>query len=377
MTYILILFFIASFIATFLIVPTISKIAIKFNIYDSSIGNVQNSKKVLLLGGVAIVLGFAFPFLVLSNIHLIVPLCAQSLTAALLIIFLNGIADDLLIFKPISKLLVQFIVCFILVYVCKLGLPASQLIDTLIPANILSIVINSLIIMICINSYNLIDGIDGLASTIAFISLFVYGVLFFLNQSYFYAAMAFALSGSVFAFLLFNKSPAYIYMGDSGSLFIGLALAIFTLVFIGSSTNTVNFPSSSKLVIAFSIVGLPILDLIRLFFVRIYRKKNPLKGDRMHIHHLLCELGLTNNQVTFWLGIFHLSLIGIALSTNAYWILFFLFAFILYVTFVQIIRQLITFKNKMERNYNLETSKAVNETEKVFKIDKTFFKKTV
>ena len=95
MTYILILFFIASFIATFLIVPTITKIAMKFKIYDSSIDNVQNSKKVVLLGGVAIVLGFTFPFLVLSNIYLIVPIFAQSITAVLLIIFLNGIADDL------------------------------------------------------------------------------------------------------------------------------------------------------------------------------------------------------------------------------------------------------------------------------------------
>ena len=381
MTYIIILFFIASFIATFLIVPTIAKIAMKFKIYDSSIDNVQNSKKVVLLGGVAIVLGFTFPFLVLSNIYLIVPIFAQSITAVLLIIFLNGIADDLLIFKPISKLFVQFIVCFVLVYICKLGFPVAQLENVYIQANILSIIINSLIIMICINAYNLIDGIDGLASTIAFISLFSYGIFFFLNQSYFYSAMAFSLSGAVFAFLLFNKSPAYIYMGDSGSLFIGLALAIFTLVFIGSSNNTVYFTNSSKLVIAFSFVGLPILDLIRLFFVRIYRRKNPLKGDKMHIHHLLIELGLTNNQVTFWLGIFHLSLIAIALSSNTYWFVFFLFAFILYVTFVQIIRQLITFKNKIERNYHSDSSSIRDipyvDEKNIFSIHKTIFKKII
>ena len=174
--------------------------------------------------------------------------------------------------------------------------------------------------------------------------------------------MAIGLCGSVFAFLFYNKSPAYIYMGDSGSLFLGLVLGIFSLVFIQEPNINLNFTYSSKLIFSISIIGLPILDLIRLFFVRIYRNKNPFKGDKMHIHHLLCELGLTHNQVTFWLSILHLTIIGLSFSTNTYWILFFVFAFILYVTFVQLIRQLITLKNKMEREYR-NTNIVPNETD--------------
>lgn len=364
------LFSLTSFATTFLLMPTISKIAIKYSIYDKTNGSSVNSNKVILLGGVAICVGFTIPFLVLSNIHLDAPQYAQSFAVSLLIIFLNGVADDLLIFKPISKIIVQLIVCLILVYFCKLGISSSLIINLHIPDAFLFIIINSLIIIICINAFNLIDGIDGLASTIAFISLFAYGIIFFLDQSYYYSAMSFALSGSVLAFLLFNKSPAFIYMGDAGSLFIGLALSIFTLVFIGKPNKVEIFSVSSKLIIAFSIIGLPILDLIRLFFVRIYRKKNPFKGDKMHIHHLLVELGLTNNQIIFWLGIFHLSLIAIAFSTYAYWHLFFIFSFILYVIFVQVIRQLITFKKTLVYKGESELQKPVRAKTKLFQISK-------
>lgn len=358
----LLIIFIATFLSTFLLVPTVSRICIKFNIFDNTNTEFKKSKKAVLLGGVAIVLGFALPFLFFSNYKFKVPIYTPFLSAALLIIFLNGIADDLLIYKPITKLLTQFIVCYLLVYLCDLGIPATHLVNSFIPASILSIAINSFILIICINSYNLIDGIDGLASSIAFISLLIYGILFFINQSYFFAAMAIGLCGSVFAFLFYNKSPAYIYMGDSGSLFLGLVLGIFSLVFIQEPNINLNFTYSSKLIFSISIIGLPILDLIRLFFVRIYRKKNPFKGDKMHIHHLLCELGLTHNQVTFWLSILHLTIIGLSFSTNTYWILFFAFAFILYVTFVQLIRQLITLKNKMEREYR-NTNIVPNETD--------------
>ncbi|MCX6300329.1 MAG: MraY family glycosyltransferase [Bacteroidetes bacterium] len=358
----LLIIFIATFLSTFLLVPTVSRICIKFNIFDNTNTEFKKSKKAVLLGGVAIVLGFALPFLFFSNYKFKVPIYTPFLSAALLIIFLNGIADDLLIYKPITKLLTQFIVCYLLVYLCDLGIPATHLVNSFIPASILSIAINSFILIICINSYNLIDGIDGLASSIAFISLLIYGILFFINQSYFFAAMAIGLCGSVFAFLFYNKSPAYIYMGDSGSLFLGLVLGIFSLVFIQEPNINLNFTYSSKLIFSISIIGLPILDLIRLFFVRIYRNKNPFKGDKMHIHHLLCELGLTHNQVTFWLSILHLTIIGLSFSTNTYWILFFAFAFILYVTFVQLIRQLITLKNKMEREYR-NTNIVPNETD--------------
>ncbi len=341
--------FISTFLTTLFLVPIVSKACIKFNILDNSIDEQKKIKKAVLLGGVAIVFGFLIPFLCFLNGGLQAPFYAPYFRAALLIIFLSGIADDLLIYKPITKLLSQFIVCFILIYLCKLGIPTVLFPNIFIPSSILSIVINSLIILICINSFNLIDGIDGLASSIAIISLVIYGIIFFINQSYFYAAMAFGLTGSVFAFLLYNKSPAHIYMGDSGSLFLGLVLGIFTLVFIQEPKNNLNFTFSTRFILSLSIIGLPTLDLVRLFFVRIYRNKNPFKGDKMHIHHLLCELGLTHNQVTFWLSILHLIFIGIAFLTTAYWILYFAFAFILYLVFVQIIRQLITFKNKMKR----------------------------
>jgi len=374
MGYLLIIIFISTLTTTFLLVPTVSQICIKFNIFDQSNTEFKKSKKTIILGGVAIVLGFVLPFLFFSCSKFNVPVYTPFLSAALLIIFLNGVADDLLIYKPITKLLMQFIVCYLLVYLSDLGISSIQLVNNYIPASILSIAINSFIIIICINSYNLIDGIDGLASSIAIISLLIYGILFFINQSYFFAAMAIGLSGSVFAFLFYNKSPAYIYMGDSGSLFLGLVLGILTLVFIQEPNSSLNFNYSSKLIFSISIIGLPTLDLVRLFFVRIYRKKNPFKGDKMHIHHLLCELGLTHNQVTFWLSILHLTIIGLSFSTNTYWLLFFTFAFILYVTFVQIIRQLITLKNKMGREFR-NTNIQPNENDNNITISKIGFKK--
>lgn len=136
-------------------------------------------------------------------------------------------------------------------------------------------------------------------------------------------------------------------MGDAGSLFVGMALAIFSFHFIEQGKSFTSFTLSSRVILSFSLLSIPIMDMIRLFFSRMLDGKSPFYADNNHIHHLMKQLGFTPKQITLLLFIFQLLIVGLAaLSMDKSWIGFLLISICIYVLVIQIIRQLITYKNK-------------------------------
>jgi UDP-N-acetylmuramyl pentapeptide phosphotransferase/UDP-N-acetylglucosamine-1-phosphate transferase len=157
-----------------------------------------------------------------------------------------------------------------------------------------------LTIIVVINSFNLIDGVDGLASSLGILTMTVFGVYFFAIDQQAYALLAFSMGGSLIAFMIFNHHPAKIFMGDSGSLMIGLVNAILVIKFI----NVANLPLvavkiDSVVAVAFAILIVPLLDTLRVFGIRIFNGKSPFTPDRNHVHHLLLDNGLNHRAVTF------------------------------------------------------------------------------
>ena len=176
-----------------------------------------------------------------------------------------------------------------------------------------SIAISYLTIIVVMNSFNLIDGVDGLAGTLGLLTMLLFGAYFYAVGIPAYSLLAFAMGGSLLAFLIFNHHPAKIFMGDSGSLMIGLVNAILVIKFITvADSQTVIFPIQSVVAVGFSILMIPLLDTLRVFSIRIFKGNSPFTPDRNHVHHLLLERGFKHTGVTFFCLFLNIGFIAIA-----------------------------------------------------------------
>jgi UDP-N-acetylmuramyl pentapeptide phosphotransferase/UDP-N-acetylglucosamine-1-phosphate transferase len=159
-----------------------------------------------------------------------------------------------------------------------------------------------------INSINLIDGIDGLAGGIGMIASGAFGLWFSLNEYWSLACLSLALSASLLGFLRYNFSKTNkIFMGDTGSLIVGYLITIFAVKFVhlnqfynfSPGDNYVSAP-----VIAIAILSVPIFDTLRVFSLRTIKRKSPFKADRLHLHHLLVDNGMSHLGASFSLYAF-------------------------------------------------------------------------
>jgi UDP-N-acetylmuramyl pentapeptide phosphotransferase/UDP-N-acetylglucosamine-1-phosphate transferase len=154
-----------------------------------------------------------------------------------------------------------------------------------------------------INSFNLIDGVDGLASTLGMICSLTLGLLYLKNNDYNGALISLSLSSSLFAFLYYNSSPAKIFLGDTGSLIIGFVCSVLAINLINTQViSSLSLNKTNIAIIVFASMFIPIFDTFRVFFKRILSKKSPFHPDLNHLHHLLLNKGLSHFQVSSLLG---------------------------------------------------------------------------
>jgi UDP-N-acetylmuramyl pentapeptide phosphotransferase/UDP-N-acetylglucosamine-1-phosphate transferase len=196
-------------------------------------------------------------------------------------------------------------------------------------------------IIVVINAFNLIDGIDGLAGSLGLIASSIFGVFFIMNRDYAYAAISFGLAGSILAFLIYNFYPAKIFMGDTGSMLIGVVNAILVVHFIESAPSATTFKLVATPALGFAILLLPLMDTLRVFAIRISHGRSPFTPDRNHLHHILLDRGLNHRSITLILAIANISFVVLAFiaqplgTTHLIMGLIFLFfmgIFALYVT---------------------------------------------
>jgi len=159
-------------------------------------------------------------------------------------------------------------------------------------------------VIVVTNAFNLIDGVDGLAAGIGIFSSLAFAVIAILMHQYNMAIISFTLVGSLLAFLKYNFHPARIFMGDTGSLLVGMILSILAINLIqnGLVIDVVKLPNKGPL-LAISILAIPLFDSLRVFVVRLWKGKNPLAPGRDHIHHALLDLGFNHRMTTYILCI--------------------------------------------------------------------------
>jgi UDP-N-acetylmuramyl pentapeptide phosphotransferase/UDP-N-acetylglucosamine-1-phosphate transferase len=274
------------------------KVADEKKLFDLPDARKLHTRSIASLGGVGIFIGFFLAMLISVSSRDIPEF--QYFFAAAIVIFFLGLKDDILIISATKKFLGQLAATAILVHQASFRIESMHgFLGIYQLAEPLGILLSYITIIVTINAFNLIDGVDGLAGSLGVLTTSVFGFYFLFSNLPAYALLSFAMAGSLFAFLIFNYNPAKIFMGDSGSLLLGLTNAILVIKFIAVADGpSVQFPVVSTAAIAFSILIVPLLDTLRVFSVRIYAGRSPFSPDRNHIHHLLLDRGLSHSQVT-------------------------------------------------------------------------------
>lgn len=287
-----------AFIISFLAIPVVLQIAEQKRLYDIPDERKVHTQAVASLGGVGIFGGFLLASLLSIQGYLNPEF--QYFFAAALVIFFLGLKDDLVVLSASKKIVGQIIAASILIHLGGIRINSMHgLFGFEQLPEAFELALSYFTIIVVINSFNLIDGIDGLAGSLGILTMVVFGTYFFAIGFQAYALLAFALAGSLVAFLIFNHPPAKIFMGDSGSLMIGLINAIMVIKFINvASDPSIAVPLASSVAIGVAILIIPLLDTLRVFAIRIFNGRSPFTPDRNHIHHLLLSRGLSHAGVT-------------------------------------------------------------------------------
>lgn len=287
-----------AFMITFLAIPAIINVAKEKKLFDLPDARKLHTNPIASLGGVGIFLGFLLACL------LTIPNKENQefryFFASAIVIFFLGLKDDILIISAIKKFLGQLAAAAILIHLGHIRIESMHgfLGFETLPEP-LSYFISYITIIVIINAYNLIDGVDGLAGSLGVLTTSIFGAYFYMAGMPVYSLMAFGMAGSLLAFLVFNFNPAKIFMGDSGSLLLGLVNAIMVIKFITvADAPGAQFPIASSVAVGFSILVVPLLDTLRVFSIRIVKGRSPFVPDRNHIHHLLLDRGLNHRIVT-------------------------------------------------------------------------------
>jgi UDP-N-acetylmuramyl pentapeptide phosphotransferase/UDP-N-acetylglucosamine-1-phosphate transferase len=178
-----------------------------------------------------------------------------------------------------------------------------------------SVVLSVFTGIVIINAFNLVDGVDGLASSIAMLASFIFGSYFIITHEWEYAVLSFTMLGALIPFFYFNVlgKKNKIFMGDTGSLILGFLMTVLVFRFNEKNAFYTDLPHFiAGPAFSFSVLIIPMFDTLRVFTIRILRKKSPFVADRRHIHHLLLDFGFSHLQTTLILIVINLLFITIA-----------------------------------------------------------------
>lgn len=294
-----------------LLIPHILLISKRKRLYDVPDSRKSHSECIPRLAGVSFLPAFLLSFLPVASFYggsvreLSFLICGASL------IFIMGMKDDLVGMRWSYKFVIQLIAALCMIasgtFIDNLhGLFGFYEIPTLV-----GYLLTVFLVVYILNAINLIDGVDGLASGLVSIAALVLGIYLYKEHSCHYAALAFSVLGTQIAFLRYNLCSARklkIFMGDTGSNLLGYIIAFLAIHYAmpGMEGNNNDY----AIVIAWSVVFIPVYDALCVVISRWKRKKPLFSPDRSHIHHKLLDLGYSHKKVTTILLLFDLLIIG-------------------------------------------------------------------
>lgn len=271
--------------------PFVKKFAIKMKVIDIPKDNRRIHKKPIpLLGGLAIYFSFILTLILKSGS---LSRSEIGIIIGATIIVIGGFLDDKFDIRPWHKLLIQMASALSLViYGIRIQLITNPISSSelYISIGILSIPLTIVWVVGITNALNLIDGLDGLAAGVAFISAVTIFIIALLNNRSEAAVLTVILSGAILGFLPYNFNPATIFMGDTGAQLLGFLLAAISI------EGAIKSAAAFAIAVPILALGIPIYDIL---FAMIRRKLNGrpiMQADRGHLHHRLLDMGLTQRQ---------------------------------------------------------------------------------
>ncbi len=296
--YIILGAFVASLLISLVSIPSILKVAQLKNLFDEPDERTVHSYSIPTLGGLAVFSGFTISSLFFCDIVAIPEL--KLIIAGTIILFFIGIKDDILVIAPLTKLLGQIFATFLIVFFSDLELTNLHGFFGIyeIP-RYLGIPLTIFVFLVVINGFNLIDGIDGLSASIGVVSAGSLGIWFFLVEEYQYAILSAATIGALIGFLRYNvfSKDNKIFMGDTGSLILGLVISVLIIKFNQMNINHDNdYYKYGAPAISIAILTIPLFDTLRVMFIRFFQRKPLFRPDKQHIHHVFIQLGLSHKQ---------------------------------------------------------------------------------
>jgi UDP-GlcNAc:undecaprenyl-phosphate/decaprenyl-phosphate GlcNAc-1-phosphate transferase len=311
--------FLLSFLIVYISVPSIVVVAHMKQLYDAPGRRKSHHQSIPNLGGIAIFAGLVIATGLFVNISESKEL--MPLLVAMVIIFFIGIKDDILIIAPDKKLYGQIIAAIIIVVIGDLRFTSLHGFLGIYNIDYVSSVLLTLfVIVVLTNAFNLIDGIDGLASGIGMLVSLTFGTWFLLAGFYNYAILSAAMFGALAAFFGFNVfgKTNKIFMGDTGSLILGLIISVLVIKF--NEANVVYkglYSIESAPAVSFGILIIPLFDTLRVFILRILRGQSPFHPDKNHLHHRMLKLGFSHLESTTLLSVVNVFFIIVVLTCQS------------------------------------------------------------
>ena len=280
-----------SVVVSFAATPLVKSLAYKVGAVDVPKDNRRMHKTPIpRLGGLAIFIAFLFSVLLFAKIDRQM----QGILLGAIMIVILGVLDDIMTLKALPKFLVQIAAAGVAVYhgcvIQFLSNPNVFSAETYLNLGWLSVPVTIIWIVAITNAVNFIDGLDGLAVGVSAISTASLLVIALMVQETEICIVLAALLGACLGFIPYNKNPAKIFMGDTGSTSLGFILACLSV------QGLFKFYAIISFAVPFLVLGVPIFDICFAFLRRIAKGQNPMKADRGHVHHRLIDMGFNQKQ---------------------------------------------------------------------------------
>ena len=316
----LVLGMVFSFALTFFSIPTIVKISRRKNLMDEPGIRSSHLRKIPNLGGIAIFYSlavcasiFAFELFELY----------KFLFASLVILLYIGVMDDIVVMRAYKKLIAQIIVTALMVLGSDVRIRSFFGVMGIYELSYtVSVIFSMFTFIVLINSFNLIDGIDGLSGGYSIICSALFGISYFRLGEFNYplVVLSAVIIGSVVGFLYYNLSPYRtnkVFMGDTGSMILGFLLAFTAICFIDifidkQLPDVPRYFLQTAPAVTVAILILPIVDTLNVVVIRLLNRQSIFAADKNHIHHSLLELGLTHRRSSAYIMVYYLFVVLVA-----------------------------------------------------------------
>jgi len=293
--------FIIALVITMLLIPPVMKWADKIGAIDVPDARKVHTQAIPRVGGIAMVAGTVISILLLAELDQQV----IAILAGFLVIWGFGLWDDKCNLNYKVKFLGQLLAVVIVVTWGDVIVRTFPFIDGHIP-DYLAIPLTLFALVGITNAINLSDGLDGLAGGTSLITISIVALLAYDAGGEMVVLISMAVAGSILGFLRHNTHPARLFMGDTGSQFLGFSLGVLVIV-LSQSVNSAMSP-----LIPLFVLGLPILDTMAVMGQRLYEKRSPFSPDKNHIHHKLLDVGFDQYEAVFIIYVLQSALISIA-----------------------------------------------------------------